>query len=122
VLSDGRNTAHGLLAQLVFWHERHVEVARALAVGAPPELISGTVEALNAGARHRYAREPMVMLAQKLSSLQDELDSLLCGLPDWTVNFPLKRDSGFCNVEERVLLLEETVRNRMAILKRASRP
>ncbi len=121
VLSDGRQTAHGILAQMVFWHERHVEVARALVEGCQPNLISGTVEALNAAARHRYARESMVMLAQNLSVLQGELDHLLLQLPNWSVNFPLKRDSGFCNVEERILLLEENVRNRLNLMKRAAR-
>ncbi len=121
VLGDGRHTAHGVLAQLVFWHERHVEVARALVEGCEPNLIHGTVEMLNAGARHRYARDSMVDLAQRLSVLQQELDGLLARLPDWSVNFPLKRDSGFCNVEERVRLLEENVRNRLILMRRAGR-
>lgn len=121
ILSDGRHTAHGILAQMVFWHERHVEVARALAGGYEPNLIGGTIEALNAAARHRYARESMVMLAQNLSALQSELDGLLRQLPDWSVNYPLKNDSGFCNVEERVLLLEENLHNRLTLMKRAAR-
>lgn len=122
ILSDGRHTAHGVLAQLVFWHERYVEVLQAIIDGQPPNLIDGTHEMLNAAARHRYAREPMAMLALRLSELQQQLDTLLRRLPDWSVNFPIKRDSGFCNVDERVHLIEENIRNRTIIFKRALRP
>lgn len=122
ILSDGRNSAHGILAQLVFWHERYVEVLRALTAGEPPNLIDGTFEMLNAAARHRYARDSMVALAQRLAELQKELDSLLRALPDWSVNFPVKRDSGFCNVDERVRLIDETIRSRTIVFRRLHRP
>jgi hypothetical protein len=85
-------------------------------------LIDGTQEMLNAAARHRYARESMAMLAQRFTELQHELDALLRALPDWSVNFPVKRDSGFCNVDERVRLIDEYVRNRTAIFRRIHRP
>jgi hypothetical protein len=122
ILSDGRNTAHGALAQLVFWHERYVEVLRALMAGETPILIDGTQEMLNAAARHRYARESMIMLAQRLGELHRELDGLLRALPEWSVNFPIKRDSGFCNVDERVHLIDETFRNRILVFRRVHRP
>ena len=122
ILSDGRHTAHGALAQIVFWHERYVEVLRALANGHVPDLIDGTNEMLNAAARHRYARDSMDDLARRLEELQQLLVPLLRGLPDWSVNFPVKRDSGFCNVDERVQLIEENLRNRTATFRRMLRP
>lgn len=122
ILSDGRYTTHGVLAQMVFWHERYVEVLRALVAGEQPDLIDGTQEMLNAAARHRYAREPMAVLAARLSEAHQELDQLLRAQSDWSINYPIKRDSGFCNVDERVRLIEENIRNRTAIFKRALRP
>jgi len=121
VLSDGRQTAHGVLAQMVYWHERYVEVLQAIAAGEAPNLIDGTVEMLNAAARHRYAREPMVILAHNLAVLQQQLDAHLRELPDWSVNFPVKHDSGFCNINERVCLIEQNIRNRTIAFKRAAR-
>lgn len=122
ILSDGRHTTHGVLAQLVFWHERYVEVLQAIIDGQPPNLIDGTQEMLNAAARHRYSGASMTMLALRLSELQQQLDALLRRIPDWSVNFPIKRDSGFCNVDERVHLIEENIRNRTIIFKRVLHP
>mgnify|MGYP001450153384 CR=1 FL=1 len=122
ILSNGRHTAHGVLAQIVFWHERYVEVARALVDGQSPNLIDGTHEMLNAAALHRYARDSMLELSQRLVVSQQEFDQLLRALPDWSVNFPIKRDSGFCNVDERVQLIEENLRNRTTTFRRLLRP
>ncbi len=122
VLSDGRHTAHGVLSQLVYWHECYANVLSAISQGQRPDLMDGTQDMLNASARHRYARELMVMLAERLSQLQQQVDTLLRDLPDWSINFPVKRDSGFCNVYERVGLVEEHIRHHVAILHRAYRP
>lgn len=122
ILSNGRYTAHSVLAQIVFWHERYLEVLQALAAGQPPILIEGTTEMLNAAALHRYAGDTMPDLARQLIELHHELDRLLRDLPDWSVNFPVKQDSGFCNVDERVQLIEENLRNRTATFRRLSRP
>lgn len=122
ILSNGRHTAHGVLAQIVFWHERYVEVIQAVVDRQPPNLIDGTQEMLNAAAQHRYTRDSMLELSQRLTELQQALDRLLRDLPDWSVNFPVKRDSGFCNVDERVKLIEENLRNRTAAFRRLLRP
>ncbi|MCC6802300.1 MAG: hypothetical protein IT319_05400 [Anaerolineae bacterium] len=122
ILSNGRHTAHSALAQIVFWHERYLEVLQALAAGQPPNLIDGTTEMLNAAALHRYAGEAMPDLARQLTELHREVDRLLSDLPDWSVNFPVKRDSGFCNVDERVQLIEENMRNRTTTFRRLLRP
>ncbi|MFN8562528.1 MAG: hypothetical protein U0703_13135 [Anaerolineae bacterium] len=44
-LFDGRHTAHGVLAQLVFWHEQYVSVAGALLQGRTPTLKGGSFRA-----------------------------------------------------------------------------
>ena len=46
-LSDGNQTAHGVLAQLVFWHEQYIQAALALLAGRDPELKPGSFERLN---------------------------------------------------------------------------
>ncbi len=120
IVAEGRYTAHGVLAQLVYWHERYVEVLRALAVGQQPSLIDGTYDALDASARHHYASEPMVMLAERLNLLHHELDGLLRTLPDWSVEFPVKHNCESCSVYERVELIHEQIHAHTAILKRAA--
>lgn len=118
-LSDGHQTARGVLAQMVYWHEQYLAIARAICEGRSPELRQGTYDSINAIARQKYASEPQPFLAHRLSAVQQELDACLRSIPDWSVNFPVKHDSGFCTVGERVRLIEEHIRNRVTILKRA---
>ena len=118
-LSDGHQTAHGVLAQMVYWHEQYLSIAKAMCEGRSPELRQGTYESINAVARQKYAAEPQPFLAHKLSSVQREFDECLRAIPDWSVNFPVKHDSGFCTLGERIRLLEEHIRNRVTFLKRA---
>jgi len=120
MLSDGRQTARGILSQMIFWHEEYVRIAQAIAAGDEPDLKMGTFDMLNAAARQHYHNEPMPMLAHKLTLLQRELAATLRTLPDWSVNFPVKRDSGFCNVNERLSIIEQNIRNRVLLLKRAA--
>ena len=54
-LFDGHQSAHGVMAQLVFWHEQYVAVAQALVDGRDPELKAGTFEHLNQVARSNFA-------------------------------------------------------------------
>ena len=118
-LSDGHQTARGVLAQMVYWHEQYLSIAKAICEGRKPELRQGTYESINAIARQRYAAEPQTFLASRLAAVQHELDEYLRAIPDWSVNFPVKHDSGFCTLGERVRLIEEHIRNRVTILKRA---
>jgi hypothetical protein len=119
-LSDGRQTAHGVLAQLVFWHEQYVKTARALLGGRTPELKSGSFERLNQAARTKYASDSMTMLAYDLSSLQKEFDTLVRQLPDWSIDFPIKQDSTPCTLMLRLEEIESHIRQHVLRLKKSS--
>lgn len=118
-LSDGRHTAHGVLAQLVFWHEQYVETARALLEQRAPNLKAGSFERLNQVARSNFASDSMTMLAYDLSCLQKELNSVVRALPDWSVNFPIKTDSEPCSLNDRMIEIEQHISQHVRRLKRA---
>lgn len=117
-LSDGNQTAHGVLAQLVFWHEQYVHTARALLSGRTPDLKSGSFERLNQAARSRYASDSMTMLAYDLSCLQKEFDVLVRQLPDWSIDFPIKQDSPPRTLMLRMEEIESHIRQHMLRLKK----
>lgn len=120
-LFDGRHTAHGVLAQLVFWHEQYVSVAGALLQGRTPTLKGGSFERLNQIARSNFAGDSMTMLAYDLSCLQKEFDAILRQLPDWAVNFPIKSDSEGCSLGERLVEIEQHIRQHVQRLKRSQK-
>jgi hypothetical protein len=117
-LFDGRHTAHGVLAQLVFWHEQYVSVAGALIQGRVPILKAGSFERLNQMARSNFAGDSMTMLAYDLSCLQKEFDALVRQLPDWSISFPIKSDSELCPLSERLVEIEQHIRQHVQRLKR----
>ncbi len=117
-LSDGNQMAHGVLAQLVFWHEQYVQTALALLAGRDPELKPGSFERLNQAARSRYASDSMTMLAYDLSCLQKEFDALVRQLPDWSIDFPIKQDSSPCTLMLRLEEIESHIRQHLLRLKR----
>lgn len=116
---DGHNTAHGVLAQLVFWHEQYVSVAGALLQNREPTLKAGSFERLNQIARSNFASDSMTMLAYDLSCLQKEFDAILRQLPDWSVDFPLKNDSEPLSLSDRLLEIEQHIHQHVQRLKRA---
>ncbi len=118
-LTDGRYTAFGVLAQLVFWHEQYVSVAGALLQGRPPTLKAGTFERLNQVARSNYSSDSMTMLAYDLSCLQKEFAAIARKLPDWSVNFPIKHDSEPLSLADRLVEIERQIRCYVQRLKRA---
>ena len=87
-LSDGHQTAHGILAGLLFWHKQYVAIAQALIAGKQPALLSGTFEGLNRNARQHALGTSMIMLAYNLSCEQREFAELIQQIPDWSINFP----------------------------------
>src|SRR5664279_4306491 len=117
-LSDGHHTAHGVLAQLVFWQEQYVETARALLEQRTPPLKAGSFERLNQVARSNFAGDSMTMLAYALSCLQKEFDGIVRQLPDWSINFPIKADSAPCSLNERLVEIEEHIRQHIQRIKR----
>lgn len=118
-LTDGHQSAHGVLAQMVFWHEQYVNILKAIVEGRQPDLVSGSFDSINMVARQKYAREPMTLLAHQLTVTHQEVDALLSALPDWSVNFPVKQDSGYCSVAERIRLIDAHIFNRVTLLKRS---
>lgn len=118
-LSDGHTTAHGVLSQLVYWHEQYVSIARSLLEGRTPELKAGTYDHLNQVARCQFASASMTMLAFNLSCLQKELDAILRKFPDWSDNFPIKQDSEPESVSERLLEIDTQIRYFVHRLKQA---
>ncbi len=118
-LFDGRQTAHSVLAQLVFWHEQYVSIAGALRQERAPNLKAGSFERLNQVARNTYANESMAMLAYDLSCLQKEFDALARQLPDWSINFPMKQDSEPRSLGERLSEIETHIRHHVERLRRA---
>ena len=117
--SDGHQTAYGVLAQLVFWHEQYVTIARALVDGRNPELKVGSFDHLNQVARSTFASDSMTMLAYDLSCLQKEFDALVRRLPDWSVNFPIKRDSEPISLHERLSEIETHIRRHVQRFRNA---
>lgn len=118
-LFDGRQTAHGVLSQLVFWHTQYVAIAGALLQGRVPALKAGSFEQLNQVARSSFASDSMIMLAYDLSCLQKDFDTLLRKLPDWSVNFPVKTDSPACSLTDRLVEIEQHVHQHVQRLKRS---
>ena len=117
-LSDGHQTAHGILAGLVFWHKQYVAIARALIDGKTPDLLVGTYEGLNRNARQHALGTSMIMMAYNLSCEQREFAELVQQIPDWTINFPVKQDSEPCSLSDRLVEIEANVRQHMHRLER----
>jgi hypothetical protein len=107
--SDGHDTAFAVLARIVFWHEQYVRIARAIAEGRKPELLTGSFETLNARARIEHRNNSMLSLVFKLKDLQKEFREILMSLPDWSVNFPVKFDSKDMSVEDRLIEIESVI-------------
>jgi len=119
-LFDGFQTAHEVLAQLVFWQCEHVRVTRMLLAGQDPDLLAGTRPALNRAACAERRTMTMIELVDQLIVRQRELDALLRRLPDWNIDFPIKQGGRPCTVEDRVLALAAGIDHHVAQLKRAA--
>jgi hypothetical protein len=120
-LTDGNQTAHEVLAHLVFWHREYVAVAQALLARRQPDLRLGTFTELNALACQEFAGEPLPALARCLLTLQELLEAALRHLPDWEINFPVKQGGRYWSVEERVAAIEAHIRHHIMRLRRAAR-
>ncbi|MBK8022791.1 MAG: hypothetical protein IPK19_15490 [Chloroflexi bacterium] len=105
-LFDGHQSAHAVLAQLVFWHKQYVRTLRDLAQGDEPTLLVGTFAQINQRARREYASYGMVMLAHEFSCAHRDLVEALNQLPDWSIDFPIKRDGDHMSIDQRLLEIE----------------
>jgi hypothetical protein len=120
-LTDGCQTAHEVLAHLVFWHREYVAIAQALAGARQPELRSGTLVELNACACQEFAGMPLPALAHCLVTLQELLEAAVRHLPDWEINFPVKQGGRYWSIDERLPMIESHVRRHVAQLRHATR-
>ena len=118
-LYDGYQTAHEVLAHLVFWQCEHLSIARALAAGEPPALKVGSLADLNRCACDALHSEPMDGLLARLKAQQADLDSVLRTL-DWEQDFPLKQGGRPTPVDDRVFGLAAHIRNHVNQLRRAA--
>lgn len=120
-LDGGHQTARDVLCHLVFWHREYVAISRALLEGQEPPLKEGTFAELNAQATDEFAGQSMDDLSHSLLALQEPLRKQLLAMPDWSIDFPVKRGSRPKNVAERVLAIEGHVRGHIRRLRRAGR-
>ncbi len=120
-LDEGHQTAREVLCHLVFWHREYVTISRALLEGREPSLKDGSYARLNALATAEFGRQPMGDLACLLLTLQMTLRQQLTALPDWSISFPVKKDSRPKSVADRVLAIEDHVRGHIRRLRRAGR-
>jgi hypothetical protein len=90
-LFDGYQTAHDVLANLVFWQCEHINVVRALLDERQPELKEGTFAALNAEACACQRAESMTALLGCFQTQRAELAGLLNQVADWRMDYPIKQ-------------------------------
>ncbi len=117
-LFDGHQTAHEVLAHLVFWQCEHLTIARALLAGTPPELRGGTLAEINRCACDLLRHTAMDALLARFVEQHAALDAALRAL-DWAQDFPLKEGGRPCPVEDRIYGLAEHIRHHTMQLRRA---
>ncbi len=117
---EGEDSPHGTLAQLVFWHEQYVAIARSLALSLEPELLNGTFGELNARARQAHRTESLVLLASRYRDLQQQFRATLEAIQDWSQNFPIKANFTNATVEERVVEITAHIDRHVARFQRNS--
>jgi hypothetical protein len=119
-LFDGYQTAHDVLANLVFWQCEHINVVRALLDERQPELKEGTFAALNAEACACQRAESMTALLGCFQTQRAELAGLLNQVADWRMDYPIKQGGRPASVEDRVFALASNIENHLATLRRAA--
>ena len=118
---DGYQTAREVLSHLVFWHREYVMITDALVNGRSPHLRQSTFVALNARATREFRSMSMQSLCQDLLNLQRALAGNLRRLPDWDVDFPVKKGCRQAPVTERVQMIQEHIDGHYSRLESAQR-
>jgi hypothetical protein len=118
-LFDGHQTAHEVLAHLVFWQCEHLSIAQALLAGNSPELRAGTLAEINRCAcdalRHSAVDALLARFVEQHAALAAALRAL-----DWAEDFPLKQGGRPSPVEDRVYGLAEHIHRHVMQLRRAA--
>ena len=120
-LDGGHQTAREVLCHLVYWHREYVAISQALLEGRNPSLRDGTYAVLNREATQEFGGQPMDDLACSLLAFQRTLRQQLLALPDWSIDFPVKRGSRRKSVAERIPTFESHLREHIRRLRRAGR-
>ncbi len=120
-LDGGHQTAHEVLCHFVFWHREYVAISRALLAGQDPPLKEGTFAQLNCTATKEFAERSAEDLARLLLVLQESLREQLFALPDWSIDFPVKRGGRPKSVAKRIPAIESHLRGHIKRLRRADR-
>lgn len=118
---DGFQTAHEVLAHLVFWHREYVQVSQALLLKTNPQLRKASLARLNKLAGDEYRDFSMEALCLCYIDLQANLLANLRRLTDWEVNFPYKKGCRQANVVERLAAIETHINFHTARLQRVQR-
>ena len=118
---DGYQTAREVLSHLLFWHREYVMITNALVNGRYPHLRQSTFVALNARATREFRSMSMDTLCQDLCNLQRALAGNLRRLPDWDVEFPVKKGCRQATVTERVQMIQEHIDGHFSRLESAQR-
>jgi hypothetical protein len=120
-LDGGHQTAHEVLCHFVFWHREYVAISQAMLDGRTPPLREDTYAELNAQATAEFGGRSMDNLACILLDLQKTLRSQLLALPDWSIDFPVKKGARPKSVAERVPAIENHLQVHIQRLRRAGR-
>jgi ABC-type transporter Mla subunit MlaD len=120
-LWDGHQNAREVLSQLLFWHREYVTIAVDIARRRQLSLRKGTFAELNTVALQEFADRPLCDLATELSAQQERLRGALRDIPDWEVNFPIKRGSRRRLLKDRIITIEAVIRGHLRKLERARR-
>lgn len=120
-MHGGHQTAREVICHLVFWHREYVTITRALLDGREPSLKEGTFAQLNVAATREFSGQTMAELAGALLAFHETLHKHLSALADWSIDFPVKRDSRPKSVAERVPAIESHLRDHIRRLRRAGR-
>lgn len=118
---DGYQTAHEVLAHLVFWHREYVLISQALILGTNPHLRKASLARLNELAEAEFQDLSMGELCACFGDLQENLVINLRRLPDWEVNFPYKKGCRQANVTERMTAIIEHINFHIARSQRIQR-
>ena len=118
---DGQQTAREVLSHLVFWHREYVVITAALVNGRSPHLRQSTLIALNARAAREFRRVSMVTLCQDFLKLQQALTDNLRELPDWGIEFSIKKGCHRANVPERVQFIQDHIDGHLSRMENARR-
>lgn len=118
---DGHQTAREVLSHLVFWHREYVLITDAMVNGRSPNLRQSTFVALHGRAAREFRRVPLAKLCQDFCGLQRAFSDNLRKLPDWTIEFPVKKGCRRTTVFERIRLIQDHIDGHFTRLESAHR-